>query len=686
MKAWNSFPMLRLVLPFMAGIILFSFLLEGAQVDLSLILLGLFLAGFLTLFLVIAHATLGRRPHLFGLVLGPLLFLLGGLLTISVCNYVFPGRLDENRLTDSHQVFLARVSEEPQVRQNSVKVVAELEDKAETMHGKALLYFQVDSTSPIPKYGEELLIHTQLQPILEVGNPNEFNYPRYLRFHNILFRGYVKSENWKSLSSGKPSFIGWFANFRSQLIAKFKEAGLDGDELAVASALVLGHRTELDQELMTAYAGAGATHVLAVSGLHVGIVYLILNSLLKFLERYRYGRLIKTILLIALLLSYAVLTGLSASVSRAAVMFVFVAIGKAINRDSNIFNTLATSAFFLLVYNPMMIMQVGFQLSYLAVIGIVVIHPILFNLIIIENRFLDWVWSISCVSIAAQIVTFPLGLLYFHQFPNLFLLSNLVVIPAATGILYLGFGLFLFGLFTPLLPIFGFVLKWVILILNQVVIWIEQIPYSVLSGIDITTAEALMIYVIIVGILVFISGEQRYGLYLSLVIGIVLMILQTVEVQEQKNQRFSTIYNVKGHTAIALVNGSEVTFIARKELYENEQSMLFHVRHHWWRKGISSEKFIELNDSLINRRLDWGDESFSIINLAGKLSDVESIKDEYINHFIVDALDWDNCQIVAECNGELIVSNQFGYKTAEKIRQAGAKHVKFVSEIGAVTN
>ena len=684
MKAWNSFPMLRLVLPFMAGIILFSFLLEEAELGLNLILAGLVLALVLIVFLVMAHAN-GRRPHLFGVFLIPLLFLLGSLLTISVSNYVFPESLNGKRLGDANQVFLARVSEQPQLKGKSVKVVADLEDRTETMNGKALLYFQVDSASHIPKYGEELLIGTQLQPILEIGNPNEFNYPRYLRFHDILFRGYVKSENWKRLSKGSPGFIGWFADFRQKLIEKFKEAGLEGDELAVASALILGHRTELDKDLLAAYAGSGATHVLAVSGLHVGIVYLILNNILRFFDRYKFGKILKAILLIALLLGYAVLTGLSASVSRAAVMFVFVVFGKAIDRDSNIFNTLAISAFLLLVYDPMMLMQVGFQLSYLAVIGIVIIHPILFNLKTFENRFWDWVWSISCVSMAAQIVTFPLGLLYFHQFPNLFLLSNLVVIPAATFILYLGILLSVFSFWTPTLLIFGFLLKWLIWTLNQVVVWIEQIPYSVLSGIDISTFESLMIYAIIVGFLVFIIREQRFALYLSLGVAIIFMIFQTVEVYEQKSQKFVTIYNVKGQTAVALVNGTEVTFISRKELYENEQSMLFHLRHHWWRKGIDSEKFVELNDSVVNRRLDWGERSFSIINLAGNSRDVESIKDENVNHLIVDALDWNNCQIVAECNGELIVSNQFGYKIADKIRKASTENVQFVSQTGAIT-
>ena len=684
MKAWNSFPMLRLVLPFMAGIILFSFLLEGAQFDLDLILIGLLLAAVLVALLVMSHAN-GRRPHLFGMCLMPLLFLQGGLLTISISNYVFPECLNEKKLRSTEQTFLAKVSEQPQVKAKSVKVVADLSDNATTMNGKALIYFQLDSLKSIPKYGEELLIRTELQRVQAVGNPNEFNYPRYLRFHDILFRGYVKTKNWMSLSKGSPTVFGWFADARSILIRKFEEAGLQGDELAVASALVLGYRTELDKDLMAAYAGAGATHVLAVSGLHVGIVYLILNNLLRFLDKHKRRTILKTVILISLLLGYALLTGLSASVSRAAVMFVFVAIGKAMNRDSNIYNSLAASAFFLLIYDPMMIMQVGFQLSYLAVIGIVVIHPILFNIKSFDNRLGDWIWSISCVSIAAQIVTFPLGLLYFHQFPNLFLLSNLVVIPAATLILYLGFGLFIFSFWMPTLLIFGFVLKWLIVILNQVVVWIEQIPYSVLSGIDISTFEALMIYAMILGILVFIIQQQRAGLYVSLSVAVVFMVLQTIEVHEQKSQKFITVYNVKGHTAIALVNGTEVTFISRKELWENEQAMLFHVRHHWWKKGIDTEQFIELNDSLMNRRLDWGTNSICILNLkeSGNLKVIEQV--DNVNPIIVDGTNWKNSESLARLNGNLIVSNQLGVKLADKIRNLRIENVRFVSEIGAIT-
>jgi hypothetical protein len=219
------------------------------------------------------------------------------------------------------------------------------------------------------------------------------------------------------------------------------------------------------------------------------------------------------------------------------------------------------------------------------------------------------------------------------KFPNLFLISNLLVIPAAAAILYLSFSLFVLSFWKPAVLFFGFQLDRLIFSLNWVVVQIEQIPYSVLSGIDISTLESLMIYAIIIAILVFIVQEERFGLYAALGFTAVLAAFQIVETWQQQRQHFITIYNVKGETAIALVSGTQVTFLARKELWESEQKMLFHVRHHWWNKGISEEHFLELNDSTLNRRLEWGGRSFAVLNLNN-----EKLKDHKI--FLSDSLDF----------------------------------------------
>ncbi|MGB0918068.1 MAG: ComEC/Rec2 family competence protein, partial [Flavobacteriales bacterium] len=671
----------------LVGVICASFLPEFAQVNTRVLTWSGVGAGSVSLLLLVV-TTRFRESHWFGLWLWPVLVGLGGFLSLSVSDSIFPDSLSGEAFDGKPRAYMAIISDEPQVKNKSVKVTAELSTVNNSSHGKVLLYFKKDSASEGLKYGEQILVRTKLERVKGMGNPNEFNYTRYLRFHNISYRGYVKTGAWSSLSEGSPGLKGWFLDVRSILIGLLKESGLDGNELSVASALILGFRTDLDKELMSAYAGAGATHVLAVSGLHVGIVYMILNFLLRFLNRFRYGKLIRTFLLVTFLFSYAALTGLSASVFRAATMFSFVAVGSALTRNTNIFNTLAASAFVLILYEPMIIMQVGFQLSYAAVIGIVLIQPRLFNLYVFNNRFADWAWSITCVSVAAQIATFPLGLLYFHQFPNLFLVSNLLVIPAAAGILYLGFSLFIASLWKPALLFFGFLLKWLIKCLNKVVVWIEQIPNSVLSGIDISTMEALIIYVLIGSVLVFIILEKRQGIYAAISLSILFMLLQVKEVHSQKTQRFTSIYNVKGETAIALVNGTELTFLASADMLQNEQAILFHVRHHWWNKGIETERFVELNDSVLNHQLSLGNFNLSVLSLQEEQHQKLKLNTEKLDLIVVtDFSDGNNILINHERKTPIVFSSavssyRLGKTVTDKYLEA---NWMAVSNEGAVT-
>ncbi len=203
--------------------------------------------------------------------------------------------------------------------------------------------------------------------------------------------------------------------------------------------------------------------------------------------------------------------------------------------------------------------------------------------------------------------------------------------------------------------------------LNQVVVWIETVPYSVLSGIDISTAEALIIYLIITGILVFILVETRQGLYGSLVLSIVFMVFQVVEVHQQKQQQFVTVYNIKGETAVALVDGTTVTFLASKNLWLNEQKMLFHVRHHWWNKGIATENFVELNDSIMNRPLNWNGIAIAVFDLkaTGNLTLADS---DFADLGIIHSCKWKNTQAVGNLQAnQLVCSNNFGPVTIKRL-------------------
>ncbi len=686
MRVWNAFPMLRLIIPIVLGVVGAAFGLELYPIEKNHFLgFGLIILTFLLAMIVVGRKS--RKLYLFGMLLWPCLFMCGGILVLSVSDHLYPDDITEMRSEADASTYLIRIVDQPQEKERSVKVIAEVVSTDLNNNGKVMLYFKKDSLGPILEYGNILAVNSQFQKVKGMGNPNEFNYARYLRFHNILFRGYVDSENWKFLSEGKPSLTKWFLRVRSQLISKLEAAGLQGNELAVASALILGYRLDLDRELMTSYAEAGATHVLAVSGLHVGIVYVILNMLLKFMDRSKKTRVLKTIILILCLFGYAGLTGLSASVFRAATMFSFVAAGKMIDRSTNIFNTLAASALCLILYDPMIVTQVGFQLSYAAVIGIVLIQPRLFKLISFNNRIVDWAWSITCVSIAAQLVTFPLALLYFHQFPNLFLISNLLVIPAAAVILYLGFLLFMFSFWEPTLLFFGFLLDSLIELLNSAVSLVDRVPHAVLSGIDISVIEALLIYGILTSFLYFIFQRKFSALRTSLILTVILLGFQITEQHDQKNQKSIALYNVRGETAIALVEGENVTFLSSKELWEDEQRMLFHVRHHWWNKGVEKEHFVALGDDVLNREIRWNGVVFSVLDYDRSGTPKLMPNSKLCNDFVVlHDLNWKDCGDIAQLQTQqLYVSNKLGHKTESRLKaRLSDTSVSFMKQPGAV--
>ncbi len=246
--------------------------------------------------------------------------------------------------------------------------------------GKAILYLAKDSLAELLTYGDKLFINGKWKTIENPSNPAQFNYKNFLLNSNITAQQYLQSINWKLFSFLENNTLRKLAFVYQKKLLTHLEFHFQNEELSVISALLLGYKDLLDRETIMIYSSSGAMHVLAVSGLHVGIIYLLLNSLFLFFEKFKYGKYLKAVFLILSLWAYALLTGLSPSVLRAATMFSFIIIGSALKRETNIYNTLAASAFVLLLYNPYILLQVGFQLSYAAVLGIVYLQPKLYKL------------------------------------------------------------------------------------------------------------------------------------------------------------------------------------------------------------------------------------------------------------------------------------------------------------------
>lgn len=644
MYSWNQAPLIRLILPFLLGIILAVYF--PIQFDYGIYIIVSFSFTILCIILIPKLNFSYRNSLWFGLLINLILFLAAYQLTIIKTEKFSNNHF--SKFTDSAEFIYARLNEPYLEKDKSLKVVLEIlavkqGGKWERSCGKAMVYFKKDTHSLHLSYGDELVLKTAFNEIPLPQNPGEFNYKRFLAFHNVFHQAYVKNGEWVSSGHNSGNFILKKSIYlRDILLNVFITNHIQEDEFAVGAALLLGYVDKLDADIITAYSSTGALHVLSVSGLHVAIVYIVFNWLLFFLDKIKYGKIIKAITLLLLLWFYAALTGLSPSVLRSAAMFSFIIFAKAFNRHTNIYNTLAASAFFLLIINPYLIMDVGFQLSYLAVIGIVYIQPKIYAWLEVENWLLDQIWIITSVSISAQIATFPLGLHYFHQFPNYFLLSNFIVIPVSTVIIYLGLSIFAFAKIAILVKYLAIAFSWAVWILNSSVELIEKWPYALLKGISISVFETWLMYGLIILFLYYFTKRQYNYILVALCFAIVILFSQIAEQHEQFNQKKIIVYNIPKTSAIDFISFKNNIFLTDSVFAKNESGLLFRVRHNWWDLGLTNSKIISNNIktnvlTIKGQFIQFFDKRMAIVNSQDvfKKYSFSSLKTIHVDYLIV---------------------------------------------------
>ena len=522
----------------------------------------------------------------------------------------------------SGEFMIAETSEGLSEKANSFKSTMEIISLGDSttqseVKGRLLVYFAKDDQSANLSIGDKIILENKVQQISGIQNPGQFNYRQYLEFHQVYDQVYLASGKWKKLNTEEGfSLLHFFDVARNNMLKKIEAQGFADSEYAIAAALLLGKKDALDPELIQTYASAGAMHVLAVSGLHVGILFMVLNFLLTFLDHIKWGKLFKMLLLLASIWGYAVITGLSPSVVRASTMFSAIILGDLANTRSSTFNTIASSAFLLLSINPYYLMEVGFQLSYLAVLAIVYIQPKIYTLIDMKGWIPDKIWAITSVSIAAQIGTFPLGLLYFHQFPTLFIFSNLVVIPGAflilfSGILFFistGINILLDGFIDVITDLLGICLWGLIKALNVSVTFIESVPYSLISGIDISVFESWLLYAIILAFMAFLAFKRSYWMVAVLLISNSFCLNQIAEKIDLNSSTSLTIYKVNNTCAINFIKENENILITDSLLMDDDQKQLFHIKNNWNKRDavIPSYMHYKLPDTTHHRILTKG--------------------------------------------------------------------------------
>ena len=361
--------------------------------------------------------------------------------------------------------------------------------------------------------GERIFINDNTSKIINLGIPNTFNFSQYLKNKNIV----LKVDNLEYIKV-KDNKINAFKTNRA--LNNIIDSGeLNYNSKAIIKALVLGNKDDISDSVISSFSNSGIMHLLALSGLHIAILTLFLNFMLLPLTYIKSGALVRSIIIILLLWTYAYITGFSNSIVRSTIMFSIITIGQGLKKESNIYNNIAIAALILIIINPLNIYDVGFQLSFSAVIGIVWIYPILNKILKPKNTILKYIWSLFCVSIAAQIATLPLTIFYFNSFSSLFFIANLIVIPTITVLLVLSY-------IYMLLVSFGIEFSLLNLVYNNLIVFIE-LASSYIASLDVfifknlylSTNSVIIIFAFTVTILVFYKYRKvKYVISIALLI------------------------------------------------------------------------------------------------------------------------------------------------------------------------
>ena len=557
---WRETPFIRLLIPLVLGILL-GFLLESEAKE--------FFFSRISLCSLLLLISINKRTPVtpFSPYFGILTFIF--LISFGSSRYLLYNELTSSthfgKTLHGTNYFLIEVLEKDK-KHNAFRLKAKVNQMAPdscTAHpvsGQLLVYLPIDSTRNAPNPGDYLMIRGYPKPINSPKNPKTFDPAWYFHLKNCHYNLYIQPDDWKEYPkpSRKTMFI-FFKNYQIKAAAILQQY-LPGDqEFAVAAALIVGYRAALSSEIQELYANTGAIHVLAVSGLHLGFIYFIVYSIFsRLLGQKSHAVFIRIVLSIGILWSFAFFTGGSASVLRAATMLTFVMIGQSLVRFCNIYNSLAASAFLLLCIKPFFLWEIGFQLSYLAVLGIVFFHPIIYHAVFCKHPIIDWVWKLTVVSIAAQLSTFPLSLYYFHQFPTFFWLSGWLVVPAAACILCLGLLLLILSPISGLVQIVGKLLFGVIYVVNFLLSQIEALPGSLLEGIWVDLVTITLVFLIISGVAWTLKFQKKAGAWSIIGSCLVLSFYLAHQKWMWSNQKIIAIYHVRNKSSIDFFDGRKV--------------------------------------------------------------------------------------------------------------------------------
>lgn len=558
---WKEAPFIRLIIPFIVGIMC-EWYCPLPVLSIWLLLTASVIALWLFAIKRISHQYHAQWRN--GVWLHTILFTTGFLLFFYK-DVRHQSACISNRYVAGNAVQVT--IEEPLCEKNqSFKTVASAQwifndHSAQPVCGKILLYFPKDSMVQHFQYGTQLLIFKALQPVKNSGNPGCFDYQRYCTFQSIYYQSYLKHSGYIALNiKNENQFRKFLFSTREKIIALLKKYIPGQKEAGLAEAMLIGYKDDLDKNLVQSYSNTGVVHIIAISGMHLGLIYWLLMLLCGSFRNRKWSRYVQPVVIVAGLWLFSCLSGGAPSVMRSAVMFTCLVIGNHINRKTSVYNSLTASAFLLLCYNPFWLWDAGFQLSYAAVLSLAIFYNPIYHLLFIQNKIFNFIWKSMAVTLAAQILTVPIAVYHFHQFPNLFLLANLVAVPLS-GIIIIGAILLCIAGIVPVAATgIGYVLHHLIYQLNNFIEQVAQLPFAISTDLQMNLPQLIGAYTCIVAISWWLLHKNKSGVYVTLIALAFIVVFRTVEIWNALQQKKLVVYNVPKHSAMDVLAGKQFFF------------------------------------------------------------------------------------------------------------------------------
>ena len=465
---------------------------------------------------------------------------------------------------------------------------------------KVIIYFQKNDKSSSLTPGDVVIFKAQMQPFKNLGNPNDFDYVRFMRIKGFAASAYVPDSKWMKTGISHRTLYVISQQIRLKALDLYKSFDLDNDAYAFVTALTLGYTEFLPQEMEEAFRASGTSHVLSVSGLHVGIIYIVITSLLFFLKGSKRKNILKQIIIILFLWAYAFLTGLSVAVIRAAVMLTIFCLGNMFDRKGFSYNTVAIAAFFILLFHPLGLFEIGFQMSFMAVIAILYFQPKINLLFIPQNKFLETLWSLFTLSFAAQAGVFPLVLYYFGTFPTYFFITNLLIVPLTNLIVYAVVPVVIFSAMKSIgFAFFDFLAmlcKWLFDKICRFTLWIvyffETLPAAQIKGQYLTFAGMTLVFILIISLFVWLEKRKFVPLFVFLSAILSLCIVQIIESGQSEPIQL-VVYNRPGASEIGYLQSREKTIFSNSgnTIIPHSNKRIVKISHNIFRNRVSIKPF-----------------------------------------------------------------------------------------------